>query len=109
MTPPLPACPRCGALARPNILMFNDSRWLEARSESQYERFTAWRAQAQRPVVIELGAGNDIPSVRRLCETQRAPLIRINPREPAVAAGKGVGIAAGALDALRHLRTALAT
>ena len=109
MALPLPTCPRCGALARPNILMFNDSRWLAPRSEAQYAQFTAWRGRVQRPVVIELGAGTDIPSVRRLCETQRAPLIRINPREPAVAAGSGVGIAAGALDALRRLRTALAT
>jgi NAD-dependent SIR2 family protein deacetylase len=109
MALPLPACPHCGALARPNILMFNDSRWLEARSEAQFERFTAWRAQVQRPVVIELGAGTDIPSVRRLCETQHAPLIRINPRAPAVASGRGVGIAAGALDVLQRLREALAT
>jgi hypothetical protein len=39
----------------------------------------------------------------------QAPLIRINPRAPAVAGAGGVGIAAGALDALQHLRTALAT
>lgn len=109
MAPPLPACPRCGALARPNILMFNDSRWLPARSETQFARFLAWRAEARRPLVIELGAGTDIPSVRRLCETQHAPLIRINPREPKVAAGCGVGIAAGALQALQLLRKALAT
>jgi len=108
MAPPLPACPRCGALARPNILMFNDSRWLEARSEAQYERFNAWRARGRRPVVIELGAGTDIPSVRRLCETQHAPLIRINPRESKVASGRDVGIAAGALEALRRLRETLA-
>jgi len=108
MAPPLPACPHCGALVRPNILMFNDSDWLEARSEAQYARFRAWRTRVQRPVVIELGAGTDIPSVRRLCETQHAPLIRINPRAPALASGPGVGIAAGALEALRRLREALA-
>jgi NAD-dependent SIR2 family protein deacetylase len=104
MAPPLPACPRCGALARPNILMFNDGRWLDARSEAQYERFSAWRGRAQRLVVMELGAGSDIPSVRRMCEAQDAPLIRINPREPAVPSGKDVGVAANALAALRRLR-----
>jgi len=108
MAPPLPACPRCGALARPNILMFNDSAWLEARSEAQLNRFNDWRAQVRKPVVIELGAGTDIPSVRRLCETQRAPLVRINPRESKVTQCKGVGIAAGALQALRRLHEALA-
>lgn len=107
MRPPLPACPHCGAVARPNILMFNDGRWLDERSERQYARFEQWRARARRPVVVELGAGTDVPSVRHLCRVQGAPLIRINPREPDVPAGMGVGIATGALDALRRLRAAL--
>jgi len=107
MVPPLPRCPHCGALARPNILMFNDGRWLDARTEAQYGRLKQWRARVRRPVVIELGAGTDVPSVRHLCESLRAPLIRINPREPHVAPGRGVGLALGALDALRALRAML--
>lgn len=107
MAPPLPTCPRCRAIARPNILMFNDGRWLAERTEAQYERFAAWRARVRHPAVIELGAGTHIPSVRRLCETQGWPLVRINPREPAVAAGKSVGIAAGALEALRRIHATL--
>lgn len=108
MAPPLPACPHCGALARPNILMFGDGAWLAGRTEAQYARLARWGGAARRLVVVELGAGSDVPSVRRLCEAQDAPLIRINPREPDVAPGAGVGIAAGALDALRRLRDALA-
>ena len=104
MAPPLPACPRCGAPARPNILMFDDSRWLDTRSGAQYERLAAWLGRARRLVVMELGAGSDVPSVRRMCEAQAVPLIRINPREPAVPSGTGVGIAANALHALQHLR-----
>lgn len=107
MRPPLPACPHCGALARPNVLMFNDGAWLEARTEAQYRRFAAWRARVKRPVAIELGAGTDVPSVRHLCESAGTPLIRINPREPAVASAKGVGIALGALDALSALQALL--
>jgi len=107
MAPPLPHCPRCGAPARPNILMFNDSNWLDTRTEDQYARFEAWLGQVRRLVVIEIGAGSDVPSVRRMCESRRAPLIRINPREPRVGSGKGVGIAAGALDTLRLLRAVL--
>jgi hypothetical protein len=42
-----------------------------------------------------------------MCESQGAPLIRINPREPHVKPGNGVGIALGALDALLSLRTLL--
>ena len=107
MAPPLPRCPRCGALARPNILMFGDGRWLDARTEDQYARFDRWRARVANLAVIELGAGPDVPSVRRRCESQGAPLIRINPREPHVAAGNGVGIARGALDALLSLKVLL--
>jgi NAD-dependent SIR2 family protein deacetylase len=107
MRAPLPACPHCGALARPNVLMFNDSRWLDARTEAQYGRFEAWRARARRLVVIEIGAGTDVPSVRRMCESHDAPLVRINPREPQVPSARDVGIACGALDALRRLRDVL--
>jgi NAD-dependent SIR2 family protein deacetylase len=107
MAPPLPRCPHCGALARPNILMFGDGRWLDARTETQYARLDRWRAQVGNLVVIELGAGTDVPSVRRMCEAQGAPLVRINPREPDVRPGRGVGVAMGALDALVTLRALL--
>jgi hypothetical protein len=90
-------------LARPNILMFGDGRWLDARTDDQYARFDRWRGRVANLAVIELGAGTDVPSVRRMCESQGAPLIRINPREPHVIPGNGVGIALGALDALLTL------
>jgi NAD-dependent SIR2 family protein deacetylase len=107
MRPPLPACPHCGGLARPNVLMFNDGRWLDGRTQAQSGRLDAWLARARRLVVIELGAGTDVPSVRRMCEAQGAPLIRINPREPQVPSARDAGIATGALDGLRRLREAL--
>jgi NAD-dependent SIR2 family protein deacetylase len=109
MRPPLPACPHCGALARPNVLMFNDGNWLDGRTDAQYERLGAWLRQARRLVVIELGAGTDVPSVRRMCESQGAPLVRINPREPQVPSANDIGIAMGALDALRRLHQVLQT
>jgi len=102
---PLPGCPHCGALARPNILMFNDGAWLAERTEEQYGRLMRWRAGLRRPAVIELGAGSDIPSVRRLAEAQGVPVIRINPREPAVR--HGIALAMGALEAARALAAAL--
>jgi NAD-dependent SIR2 family protein deacetylase len=107
MAPPLPHCPHCGRLARPNILMFGDGRWLDARTEAQYARFARWRARVGNLAVVELGAGTDVPSVRHMCEAQRAPLVRINPREPDVAGGRDVGIGMGALDALLTLRALL--
>ncbi len=104
----LPLCPRCGAIARPNILMFGDWGWLGQRSEGQEERLHAWLRGVDRLLVIEVGAGTNIPTVRRLGERLRGPLIRINPSEPQLPSGKGVSIAAGGLAALRAIDACLA-
>lgn len=102
---PLPDCPRCGAMARPNILMFGDFDWDPERAEGQHDRFRAWRAflGRARVVVVECGAGTAIPTVRLACEDlaarTRGTLIRINPREPEVPAGQ-IGLPLGALEAL---------
>ncbi|WP_410593286.1 SIR2 family NAD-dependent protein deacylase [Amycolatopsis sp. lyj-23] len=104
--PPLPSCPRCGGLARPNILMFGDSSWVPDRSQAQLDELTAWRRTARDLVVVELGAGQAVPTVRRYAELASAAtgaLIRINPREPQIRHGRGVSIAAGALETLKRL------
>ena len=98
-----PRCPHCGALARPNILMFNDAEWIAARSEEQFARLRRWRAAVDRLVVVELGAGLAIPSVRRMAEAQGAPLIRINPRDAQLGGHEGVAISLGANAALSAL------
>lgn len=107
----LPSCPNCGAVARPNILMFDDWNWLEQRSAAQATRQAAWLAGVQRPVVIELGAGVAIPTVRhfsrRVMEMHGGSLVRINLREPAVHRPADVGIRMGALDALYAIDSAL--
>ena len=98
LTSPLPRCPNCGALARPNILMFDDDRWQSARSEFQAERLAEWRRKAARVAIIELGAGTAIPTVRRPGECWGYPLVRVNTREPRVRKVGDVGLAMGALD-----------
>jgi NAD-dependent SIR2 family protein deacetylase len=103
----LPRCPACGGLARPNVLMFGDWHWLQMREMRQAKALAQWAGRVERPVVIELGAGTDIPSVRAFCERQRRPLIRINPREPGLGNRAGVGLAMGALEAMRGIREAL--
>jgi NAD-dependent SIR2 family protein deacetylase len=106
--PPLPACPRCGALARPNVLMFGDWGWDSSRTDPQHRRMDAWlRALAgARLVIVELGAGKAVPTVRITCEDIarrcRGTLIRINLREPDVPAGH-LSLPRGALDALRAI------
>ncbi|WP_020652210.1 SIR2 family NAD-dependent protein deacylase [Massilia niastensis] len=101
---PLPRCPHCGALARPNILMFYDGAWIERRTEQQFARLAAWRRGIRQLAVIELGAGTDIPSVRHFAESQAVPVIRINPREPEVR--HGLALPMGALAALRQIAAA---
>ena len=107
---PLPACPRCGALARPNILMFGDGDFDPTRSQEQHARFTTWldSLHGGRLVIIECGAGTAIPTVRHLSETvatrERATIIRLDVREPEVPPGH-FGFATGALAGLNALAT----
>lgn len=42
-------CPYCGALARPNILMFDDWRWLSERTDLQTARLAAWLNKTSNP------------------------------------------------------------
>lgn len=86
---PLPRCPRCKSLLRPNILMFGDGGWDSERSDEQHERLASKLQMLQgkraRLCIIECGAGVAIPSVRSFCgdlaRTFTAPLLRMNPRE----------------------------
>lgn len=102
-----PRCPHCGGLARPNILMFGDFGWLDARERRQARALSQWLTQIERPVVIELGAGTAVPSVRsfghQVLLHWRARMVRINPREWAVPHAEDVGLADGALAALQAL------
>jgi len=104
--PPLPSCPRCGGLARPNILMFGDRDWRPARTDAQHRAHRDWSRRHRKVAVIEIGAGTAVPTVRRQAELAAAAtgaLIRINTREPDVRHGHGVSLplrAAEALDAL---------
>ena len=108
MVSALPRCPRCGQLARPNILMFNDSDWVETRMKQQYDRLDAWLATVQRLVVVEIGAGVDIPSVRRFGESLNQPLIRINPCAPKVGRPTDVALPMNALGGLYMLQEEIA-
>jgi hypothetical protein len=84
--------------------MFDDYEWREGRTEAQHVRYQQWRRSVphRRLIVIELGAGSAIPTVRIECEATGQTLIRINPRESEVSAG-GIGLPLGALEALSRL------
>ena len=109
---PLPSCPNCGGLARPNILMFVDSGMVPVTSEKRLDALASWRRglRSARLVVIELGAGTAIPTVRRQAELASAgsgALLRINPREPEVRHGRGISLPLNSLEALTTLDTLL--
>ncbi len=106
---PLPKCPKCGAVARPNILMFGDWNWLSRRSVEQSERFYHYllnlKKQNVKPVVIEIGAGKAVPTVRmkseHLASEFGAVLIRINPRDYHIPSYlKGIEIQTGAVEGI---------
>lgn len=111
--PPLPRCPECGALARPNVLMFNDWNWVADRTAEQEQRLESWidAARGSDLVVVELGAGSAVPTVRmtseRAANRHGATLVRINPREPQVPSGH-IGIPLNALAALQAIHEHLA-
>jgi NAD-dependent SIR2 family protein deacetylase len=110
--PPLPSCPRCGHMARPNVLMFGDFGWMSERSNAQERRFSDWISELgnARLAIVEVGAGTAVPTVRmtseQLAQRPGATLIRINVREPRVF-GDHIGIALGGLEALTEIESRL--
>lgn len=107
LTSAVPTCPHCGDLARPNILMFGDSGWLPFRQRLQMEALNTWQAAMRNPVVVEIGAGTSIPTVRRFGEGMGCPLVRINQRDPEVESPDAIGLPLGGLDALRRIADVL--
>lgn len=108
---PLPRCPRCHELARPQILMFNDWRFIMDAVERQQIQFDAWASRAKNIVTIEIGAGTNLPSIRRFAEfSNKGFLIRINPTDARISKAfnkQGVSLPVGALEGLRGIVAAM--
>jgi NAD-dependent SIR2 family protein deacetylase len=110
--PPLPACPNCGALARPNILMFGDGGWESSHSDAQHRRLGRWleTLDGADVVIVELGAGLAVPTIRIMSEDfvdrSGGTLIRINPREPDGPSGH-IALPMNALGGLRAIEERL--
>jgi NAD-dependent SIR2 family protein deacetylase len=108
----IPRCIHCPETARPNILMFGDWSWISDRTERQERRFDEFVAGCRERtiVVIELGAGTAIPTIRHISEQlgsrNGATIIRINPRESKIS-HPHISIPCGALDTLVGIDTAL--
>ncbi|HMN01803.1 SIR2 family NAD-dependent protein deacylase [Geobacter anodireducens] len=108
----VPRCIHCGGVARPNILMFGDYGWINGRTARQQRNFDEFLADARgrRAVVVELGAGTAIPTIRYLTEEvgslHQAVAIRINPREAQIGAPH-ISLACGALEGLAGIKSCL--
>lgn len=105
----IPRCPRCKTVSRPNILMFGDCSWLPERTHDQENRFRQFMDEqaGKRIVVIEMGAGTAIPTIRAASERigwscPEATVIRINLREPEIRPPH-IGLACGALEGLSRI------
>lgn len=106
-----PRCPHCGGPARPNVLMFDDWGWVDAHGHKRTQ-LDRWLASTRNPVVIEIGAGTALPSVRHFTQNVlrnfHGRVVRINPRDSTVADDhRGVGIAMGAAMALEEIERVL--
>ncbi len=107
---PLPCCPKCAAVARPNILMFGDFGWEYFRTDMQRDRLGSWmntlEYKGAKLAIVEVGAGTAVPTVRhtseQIAKRFNVPLIRINPRE---SFGAAIELPMGALEALQQIMT----
>ena len=103
--PPLPKCPNCKSIARPNILMFGDYGWISKREQKQREKFLLFLRQIEKEdlAIIEFGAGKAVPTIRffseDLAKRFKAKLIRVNPRDYE-APKEAISIPLGAKEAI---------
>lgn len=105
-----PKC-KCGAVARPNIMMFNDHQFNTVETKEQENKFNTFMHKYantdKKIVIIEVGAGSTIPTIREIGENiqekvENSTLIRINPREAYGPKGT-ISIAKGAVEALKEI------
>lgn len=116
----LAPCPDCGKPSRPWVLMFGDMMWNGAAY--MRHRYSSWRESIVeianeydlKVVVLEVGAGTNVPTVRlqsesvvRDIKTGNCKLIRINPDFPhsgdALVENHVVGIMEKGLPALTKI------
>ena len=104
----IPKCIYCNELARPNVLMFRDNAWVGEKYRNQFINYKAFidnNCKDRNVVVLEIGAGIVVNTIRRKTEeliSDNIKLIRINPKYSAVPKGH-IGLSMGALQALSEI------
>jgi len=118
---PLPTCPTCGDLARPNLWFCTDhGNYLPwSRLVDVGNAYQTWldrmEEEKKKVVVVECGAGLVIPSAR--CEAEDVAerfgttLIRINPVDYMAPSAEpvSIGLPLGSAEALREIWTRVET
>ncbi|MGB3752053.1 MAG: Sir2 family NAD-dependent protein deacetylase [Arcobacteraceae bacterium] len=106
----IPLCEKCGEVARPNILMFGDWHWNSKRAAKQEYDYNRWikRNRHKNLLIIEVGAGTAIPTIRLQGEHlakyyNNTNLIRINPRDFEIDEKLGVSLALGGIDGIESI------
>jgi NAD-dependent SIR2 family protein deacetylase len=107
----LPSCPRCGGIARPNILMFGDWSWIGTRSQMQGSNMDTWLREIDHKglalAIVELGAGKAVPTVRyqseRMARREKTTLIRINPRDYEVPDSRHISLPLGSKEGIARI------
>jgi NAD-dependent SIR2 family protein deacetylase len=104
----IPRCRFCRGVSRPNILMFGDYAWISDRTARQERNFSLFCEELgeRNTVIVELGAGQAIPTIRytseRLGSRPGATVIRINPRESRIDPPH-ISLSCGAVEALTRI------
>jgi NAD-dependent SIR2 family protein deacetylase len=82
----VPICQTCKTMLRPNVLMFNDYDFNDTRYNEQLDGFKDFYSDVDDVVVIEIGAGKQLPVIRAfgrdlVSSYRKCSLIRINKNE----------------------------
>ena len=95
----VPKCPVCGLNCRPNMYLFYDWFWVSNNSVAQQIKYNKWhketKACRKKIVVLEIGAGKTIDTVRKAARSftgEDIPLIRVNPNDFETYSDNQIGI-----------------
>ena len=89
--------------------MFSDFQWDSNRTLNQERKYQDWlkNQKSKRLVVLEIGAGIDVPTVRLNCEEVYCMIgdhnNRINPRESEIAYEEEVSLPMKAEEAIKAI------
>lgn len=103
----LPRCHRCGSVARPNVLMFEDWEWLASRLQTQLGAARRRTGGWKNLVVLDVGNHLDGNLLIDLRESFDAPVIRISSPDASVSTPGDIHIQLDSIDALQRLFCAL--